>query len=62
MANGTCFAGDQVVLTISGPDYNNISLGSVLCDQSQPIRVTSRIEARIVVFNVEVPITKGFPV
>lgn len=56
------FAGDQVVLTVSGPDPSAISVGSVLCDPSQPIRVTCRIEARIVIFNIDIPITKGYPV
>ena len=58
----SAFAGDQVVLTVTGPDPSAISVGSVLCDPSQLIRVTSRIEARIVIFNVDIPITKGYPV
>lgn len=56
------FAGDQVILTVSGPDPSAISVGSVLCDPTEPIRVTSRIEARIVIFNIDIPITKGYPV
>lgn len=59
---GNCFAGDQVLLTITGPDPSGISIGSVICDPLNPIRATSRIEARVVIFNVDVPITKGYPV
>lgn len=59
---GSCFAGDQVVLTVSGSDLNGVGLGSVLCDPNQPIKVTSRIQARIVIFNIDIPITKGYPV
>ena len=36
--------------------------GSIVCDPAQPIPSTSRMRARIVVFNIEIPITKGFPV
>ncbi|EFX81279.1 hypothetical protein DAPPUDRAFT_303602 [Daphnia pulex] len=61
-STGSCFAGDQVVLTVSGADLSDVSLGSVLCDPSQPIKVTSRIQARVVIFNVDIPITKGYPV
>ena len=56
------FAGDQVVVTVNVPDASGISLGSVLCDTSDPIKATVKIEARIVIFNPDVPITKGYPV
>ena len=39
-----------------------IIVGSILCDPANPIRSASRIQARIVVFNIDVPLTKGFPV
>lgn len=58
----SAFAGDQVVLTANVPDPSGISLGSVLCDPSDPIKTTTKIEARIVIFNISVPITKGYPV
>ena len=38
------------------------SAGSVLCSPDHPIRVTTRIEARVIVFNIDIPITVGFPV
>ncbi|ELT90052.1 hypothetical protein CAPTEDRAFT_178027 [Capitella teleta] len=56
------FAGDNAVLTITGSDMNNIGVGSILCDPMLPIKVTSRFRARVVIFNIDVPITKGFPV
>lgn len=38
-----------------------VAVGSFLCDPSAPIRVGTRIQCRVVVFNVEVPLTRGFP-
>lgn len=60
--NSKAFAGDQVVVSLSGVDINNVTVGSVICDPLQPIRVCTLFRARIVVFNVEYPITKGFQV
>ena len=55
----TAFVGDHIVLTLSGCDVNNISVGSVVCDALNPSPVSSRFEARIVIFNnIEVPIVK----
>jgi elongation factor 1 alpha-like protein len=56
------FAGDQVSATLSGIDIQNVSVGHILCDPVQPVPVTSHFEARIVVFNIKVPITKGYSV
>lgn len=57
------FAGTSVVLTISGADLNNLSIGDVLCEASLPVSAYSAFEARIVLFNnLQVPITKGFSV
>lgn len=56
------FAGDQVSVNITGVDIQNVSVGYVLSDYANPAPVTSRFEARLVVFNVKVPITNGFPV
>ena len=36
--------------------------GSVLCDVSSPVDTATRFRARIVIFNINFPITKGFPV
>ena len=41
---------------------HSFSIGNVICSVDNPAKVTNRIEARILVFNIEVPITVGFPV
>ncbi|XP_026763986.2 protein HBS1 [Galleria mellonella] len=62
MTSNVAFAGDQVSVTLSGVDMQNVSVGYILSDPVQQVPVTTRFEARIVVFNVKVPITKGYPV
>lgn len=62
LASNVAFAGDQVSVTLSGIEMQNVSVGYVLSDPIQQVPVCSRFEARLVVFNVKVPITKGFPV
>ncbi|XP_033738844.1 HBS1-like protein [Pecten maximus] len=56
------FAGDHVTLTLTGIDMTNVNLGSVVCDPANPIHCATRIRARVVLFNLEIPITKGFMV
>ncbi|XP_053680134.1 protein HBS1 [Anopheles nili] len=58
----TAFAGDQISLTLANIDVNNISVGYILSDIYHPVPLASRILARIVVFNIKVPITRGYPV
>uniref|UniRef100_A0A182HSK0 Uncharacterized protein n=1 Tax=Anopheles arabiensis TaxID=7173 RepID=A0A182HSK0_ANOAR len=58
----TAFAGDQVSLTLANIDINNISVGYILSDIYHPVPLATRILARIVVFNIKVPITRGYPV
>lgn len=58
----TVFAGDQVSVTLFGIDITNVSIGNVLCDINRPIPLAARIRARIIVFNITNPITKGYPV
>uniref|UniRef100_A0A4W4ERY8 HBS1-like protein n=1 Tax=Electrophorus electricus TaxID=8005 RepID=A0A4W4ERY8_ELEEL len=55
-------AGDHVSLTVTGMDIIKINVGCVFCDPKEPIRACSRFRARILLFNIEVPITQGFPV
>ncbi|KAM3603483.1 uncharacterized protein V6R79_023246 [Siganus canaliculatus] len=55
-------AGDHVSLTVTGMDIIKINVGCVFCDPKDPIRACSRFRARILLFNIEVPITQGFPV
>ncbi|XP_030753765.1 HBS1-like protein [Sitophilus oryzae] len=56
------FAGDQATVTLSGIEMQNVSVGNILCDPGNPVQVSSRFEARIVIFNIAVPITKGYSV
>lgn len=56
------FAGDSVSVTIAGYDQQNMVVGYILSDPQQPVPVTSKFEARIVLFNITVPVTKGFSV
>ncbi|XP_034658908.1 HBS1-like protein isoform X1 [Drosophila subobscura] len=56
------FAGDQIAVTLAGVDINNITVGCIISDPQTPIPVTTRFQARIIVFSVKVPITMGFPV
>ncbi|XP_005104900.1 HBS1-like protein isoform X1 [Aplysia californica] len=60
--SSVAFAGDHVNLTMSGVDMANVNIGSALCDPSAPSKSATRIRAKIVLFSMEVPITKGFPV
>ncbi|GFT52653.1 HBS1-like protein [Nephila pilipes] len=56
------FAGDHVMLQLSGIDISNVSSGSMICSIEKPVKVATKFEARLVIFNISVPITKGFPV
>ncbi|XP_049960912.1 protein HBS1 isoform X1 [Schistocerca serialis cubense] len=55
----TAYAGDNVSVTLQGVEMQNVSIGDILSDPVNVVPVTSRFEARIVVFNIKVPITKG---
>ncbi|XP_061563298.1 HBS1-like protein isoform X1 [Cololabis saira] len=55
-------AGDHVSLTVTGMDIIKINVGCVFCDPKEPIRACTRFRARILLFNIEVPVTQGFPV
>lgn len=58
----TCFAGDQVSITLANVEAANMAIGFILSDIHAPIPLATRIRARIVVFNIKVPITMGYPV
>ncbi|XP_063381413.1 protein HBS1 [Cydia fagiglandana] len=60
--NNVAFAGDQVSVTLSGIDIQNVAVGYILSDPIQQVPIATRFEARLVVFNVKAPITKGYPV
>uniref|UniRef100_A0A2I3GFN6 HBS1 like translational GTPase n=1 Tax=Nomascus leucogenys TaxID=61853 RepID=A0A2I3GFN6_NOMLE len=54
-------AGDHVSLTLVGMDIIKINVGCIFGPQV-PIKACTRFRARILIFNIEIPITKGFPV
>ncbi|XP_072576545.1 HBS1-like protein isoform X1 [Vulpes vulpes] len=55
-------AGDHVSLTLVGMDIIKINVGCIFCGPKEPIKSCTRFRARILIFNIEIPITKGFPV
>ncbi|XP_050440650.1 HBS1-like protein isoform X2 [Adelges cooleyi] len=55
-------AGDYISVSITGYDAQTIYSGCVICDLTLPIPVTTVLEARIVVFNVDFPIVRGHQV
>ncbi|ORZ29779.1 P-loop containing nucleoside triphosphate hydrolase protein [Catenaria anguillulae PL171] len=55
-------AGDHVMASLAGPDPQQMSTGLVVSDKLQPVLVTNRVEAKILVFEPKVPITLGYPV
>ncbi|XP_067935703.1 HBS1-like protein isoform X3 [Watersipora subatra] len=56
------FAGDTVTLQLLGIDIQKVHVGCVLCDPASPVPVVTRLKARLIIFNLEVPITQGYPV
>ncbi|ESN98448.1 hypothetical protein HELRODRAFT_101631 [Helobdella robusta] len=56
------FAGDSCVVTVTGIDMNKLAIGSILCDLGRPVQQTSLFQARIVIFNIDVPIMQGHQV
>lgn len=61
MSQNVCFAGDNATVVLGGLDLESIAVGAVLCDIQRPIQITTRFQVRIVVFEVEVPLTIGAP-
>ncbi|XP_065572262.1 protein HBS1-like [Artemia franciscana] len=57
----TAFAGDPVVVTLTGIDVSKVGMGNVICHSSSLVNVTTRFEARIVLFGIELPVIPGFP-
>jgi hypothetical protein len=37
-------------------------VGSILCDPTAPVKNATKMKARIIVFNIDIPITRGFMV
>jgi len=55
-------AGEQCVIVLGGIDSTKLHTGNVLCEPHSKVRTTLKFRARVLVFNIDVPITKGFPV
>ncbi|KAI9356865.1 P-loop containing nucleoside triphosphate hydrolase protein [Pilaira anomala] len=55
-------AGDSVLMTLVQLDILNLSNGCLVCTPSRPVPVTSTFEAQIVVFDIRIPITPGYPI
>ncbi|TPX43922.1 hypothetical protein SeMB42_g04519 [Synchytrium endobioticum] len=55
-------AGDTILMSLASVDTTNMSSGTVICDPSAPIPLTTRIRARIVTFDVAVVLTIGVKV
>ena len=57
---GVAFAGEHVSLILNNIDATSVGSGSVIVDPALPLPMTKLFRAKIVVFNVDVPITKGY--
>ncbi|ORX92697.1 hypothetical protein K493DRAFT_285504 [Basidiobolus meristosporus CBS 931.73] len=55
-------AGDTAMLTLTNIDILQLSIGSVLCSPTNMISVASKFKAQIVVFDIAIPITIGYPI
>ncbi|KAH8830632.1 EF Tu GTP binding domain-containing protein [Flagelloscypha sp. PMI_526] len=52
-------AGASVVISLTAIDSVQLNIGSVLCPPSDPIPLATVFTARIIVFDVDIPITTG---
>lgn len=52
-------AGDQVLLGLQGLDITQVSAGSVACDLEKPVKPVKKFRARVVTFDVEIPLIVG---
>lgn len=55
-------AGEQCILVVGGTDQTKIHNGNVICESQSRVRTTLKFKARVLVFNIDIPITKGFPI
>lgn len=58
----SAFAGDQVTITLTGLDIQNLTVGCILSSSTNSVPVVQKFEAKIVVFNIKQPLTRGYPV
>ena len=52
-------AGSSVTLYLTAIDPIHLDTGSVLCPQTHPVELASAFTARIIVFDIQVPILAG---
>ena len=52
-------AGDTVDVTLAGVDSSALAVGALVCHPEWPVPVAARMEARIVVLDLPMPILKG---
>ena len=52
-------SGSNVTLYLTNIDPINLNIGSVLCLPHEPIPLAASFSARIIVFDVQIPITTG---
>lgn len=53
------YAGDNVELGISGVDIQNITIGQVICEPFDKVKLTNKFRAKIITFDLDYPIIKG---
>jgi elongation factor 1 alpha-like protein len=57
------YAGDSVVFNVANLEMSTIATGDIICDcLNEPIKYTNLVKGKIVLFNIDIPITKGYPV
>lgn len=52
-------AGANVDVTLVNIEQTSVSIGSVLCDPENPVKVTKRFKAQILTFSLEMPLMRG---
>ncbi|XP_003741002.1 HBS1-like protein [Galendromus occidentalis] len=62
LPHNRAFAGDNVIVNLDKCEPSQICFGSVICDANEPIRAVSKFEAKVVIFNIDIPVIKGSPV
>ncbi|THV05438.1 EF Tu GTP binding domain-containing protein [Dendrothele bispora CBS 962.96] len=55
-------AGSNVTINLTSIDPVHLNIGSVLCYPSEPVPLATIFTARIIVFDIQVPITSGTPI
>jgi len=53
------YAGDNVEIGLGGIDMQKLMVGQILCPVGDEIKVTDRFRARLVTFDIKIPLLKG---